>query len=291
MNKVMIGVATYNGHSYCRPKFIDKLKVISKGHEVIIVWNSSWKEDKQGIKEYEQAGFKVISLAENKDEQGVELLARKQNVIRDCFLKSDCSHLLMLESDNIVSDGCIDQLLEHDVEVVTGLYFVQSVQEIIRPVSDVVKQHPKYEEMGGFDVSLIIRQCPIPTIWGIFGCEIFENMDNPTSSAMRCWTLTDYIDYQQNGHRLVPIFAAGVGCVLFSRSVIELVPFRSQNVEDPNEKQLTDFIWYHEAWRHGITSYVDIQCLVQHYHRQSAGLGNFSKWFRADTMERKVELE
>jgi len=53
---------------------------------------------------------------------GDSLVARARNRIAAKFLKSDCTHLLFIDTDLIFSPEHIARLISHDVPVVAGLY-------------------------------------------------------------------------------------------------------------------------------------------------------------------------
>ncbi len=282
MKKVLIGVPTWQGHSYCRIEFIEKLLSIKKNSDVptdiFIVWNGHRDENPRGVEEYEKAGFKVKRTIDGLGERGVDLLCRKQNMIREEFLNGDYTHLLMLESDNFPPDNVVDTLLSHNVEVVSALYFVNSAQSVVKGVNEDMKKQAKAKGMPTFDAAIVIKQVPIPTIWGIFNCEIFEHSRDTTTTAVRLWSLEDYINFKIAGKRLIPVFASGVGCVLIEKSVMINISFSAKM--DDNIEQLTDFIFYHNAYSMGITSYCDIECLAQHRHFSGVdSVANFKKWF------------
>jgi len=48
-----------------------------------------------------------------------------RNVLVENFLKSDCTHLLFLDSDMVFPPDTIDLLLRHEKPVVSGLYFLR----------------------------------------------------------------------------------------------------------------------------------------------------------------------
>jgi FkbM family methyltransferase len=57
-----------------------------------------------------------------KPNAGDSLVSRSRNVLAAEFLKSDCTHLLFLDTDLIFSGDQIKRLVEHDLPIVAGLY-------------------------------------------------------------------------------------------------------------------------------------------------------------------------
>lgn len=53
---------------------------------------------------------------------GDSLIPRARNAITARFLESDCTHLLMIDSDLVFSNDQIRRILSHDEDVVSGLY-------------------------------------------------------------------------------------------------------------------------------------------------------------------------
>ena len=286
--KVLIGVPTYSGHSFCRLEFINKLKKIKErnGADIFVVWNGERDEKTKAFDEYKEIG-KLRRILNTVGERNISLLAKKQNIIRKEFLDGGYTHLLMLESDNIPPDDVIDKLSSHNAQVVSGLYFINSSQSIAKPPPEVIKQEALEKGLPKFDMVFVIKQMPIPSVWSIFGCEIFEHSLDKTTDAVRLWSIEDYIRFQMEGKRLVPIFSSGVGCVLFDRDSISKIPFSDKLDMEGQDKQLTDFIWFYSAFKHGIECYVDIECLVSHKHFSGvSSLADVGKWFDPHTLQK-----
>lgn len=53
---------------------------------------------------------------------GDSLVSRARNSLTSEFLKSDCTHLLFIDSDLIFSSGQINRLIDHDEDLVAGFY-------------------------------------------------------------------------------------------------------------------------------------------------------------------------
>ncbi len=286
--KLLVGVPTYAGHSFCRLEFIEKLKTIKARHDadIYIVWNGDRNEKTSAFQEYKDIGCEVRRIL-NSGEEGIAMLAKKQNMIRDEFLSGDYTHLLMLESDNIPPDDVVDKLSSHKVHVVSGLYFINSTHGIVKPApKDLIKDGVK-KGIEDFQAVMIIKQVPIPSVWSVLGCQIFEDTNNQSTEAVRLWTIDDYVQLKMDNKRLIPIYASGVGCILFDRYSMEKIPFNAKMAIKGQEKQLTDFIWFFNAYKNGIESYVDLDCIVSHKHFGGLNaLSEINKWFDPKELER-----
>jgi len=294
MNKVLIGIPTYAGHSFCRIEFINRLIEIKKHSDpdIYVVWNGEKNEDTQPIKDYENSGCRIHRILNNTDLSGMEMLVKKQNMIRKYFLEGVYTHLLMLESDNIPQINIIDELISHNVPVVTALYLVSVTQSMVKKVSGPIAKYLDDSNINDIDdsdigVVFVIKQTPVPSLWGIFGSDMLEHIGDKTTSAVRLWSLEDYIKYKSAGNRLVPVFSGGVGCVLFKKDAMEKIPFKC-NSDIPNMKKLfSDFIWYYDAYNIGINCYVDLDCLVMHRHFDAFNLADQDKkWFHPKSLDK-----
>ncbi|PJC02012.1 MAG: hypothetical protein CO073_01690, partial [Candidatus Komeilibacteria bacterium CG_4_9_14_0_8_um_filter_36_9] len=155
MNKVLIGIPTYAGHSFCRIEFINRLIEIKKHSDpdIYVVWNGEKNEDTQPIKDYENSGCRIHRILNNTDLSGMEMLVKKQNMIRKYFLEGVYTHLLMLESDNIPQINIIDELISHNVPVVTALYLVSVTQSMVKKVSGPIAKYLDDSNINDIDDS------------------------------------------------------------------------------------------------------------------------------------------
>jgi len=261
-------VSTYSGHSYCRQYFVEALHRISG--DKFIVWNGDnlWGFD----------DFETKVYTPKKGQTPVEVMRDKQNIIRRKFLEGGYTHLLMLESDNIPPDDVVERLLAHDRDVVTGTYFIKTVNDVVFHANEAVKNKCVAEGMEEPDAVFVIKQSVIPSFWGIFESSLFSGR------AGRLWTMDDYLSFKRRGVGLIPILGAGVGCVLISRNVMKKIKFRLD--EENFGKQFTDFIFYIDARRHKFETFADLDCFVEHIHIDFRDELNTTKWFDPESMTR-----
>lgn len=263
--RVLVGVSTYDGHAYCRTQFIESLKRLSVGHEVYVVYNG---KDMWGFEDFEIDTYLPVS----DDERGLDIMRKKQNMIRDKFLAGDYTHLLMLESDNMPPANVIEMLSSHDRKIVSGMYFIKTVQEYAIQLSEASRKLMREKTGHNSESVMIVWQTAQPSFMSYFNGEIW------TDNAIRMWTMDDWLRFRMEGKRLVPIQTAGVGCVLIHRDVLQDVKFNGGTGEW--DQHLTDMVFYNEASRKGYSAFADIECIVDHWHiQQPDGGNNFNKWY------------
>lgn len=121
--KILIGCVTYEGKEYLLERFAERLKELTyENKEILFVDNSQTDDYMNKIK---SLGFNCIKSPWN--ERSKIRLTNAQNLLRDKFLEGDYTHLLMLEQDLIVPKNYIEQLLEHDKDVVGGWYYITQI--------------------------------------------------------------------------------------------------------------------------------------------------------------------
>jgi len=275
-NKVMVGVPTYPGHSYCKPELVKFLEGLDA--EVLIAWNGdtlpkgfgSLKVENMG--RYDNFDETLSNPGWNKDlvlKQRV--LVAKHNLIRKRFLESDCTHLLHLESDVIPPHDILSRLLSHDVDVVSALYFIASQQKAVFRLeeNEYVQMQVQKAGLDGMAIAHYVRQSLTPCVFG-YQRTSTGGFSTP-SLTHRLWQVEDWIEARNRGYGLVPVVATGVGCILLSRKAMTEVTFMdagefSDYMEfDEPVMQLTDWILCSLLKSRGYQVHVDIDAICQHH--------------------------
>ena len=245
-------MASYKGHAYCRIEFINLLRKLSKPDnvDVLIVWNGDQLMDYQ--KE-----FKVIEF-NDKGLTAAELLAAKQNVIRDYVLENDYSHLLMLESDTFCPDDSLEQLLSHNLDYVAGVYLTRSVRKHNTEIPEEQKKILLEKTGKSIDYVMALEEKLETTAW------VIHRDDFGDSSSVRKWEVNDYISHllSKDRHPVVPVLASALGCVLMTKKCLELVKFENKN------DTIGDFNFGRDLYMSGIQPYVDMNVYAEHRHIQ-----------------------
>jgi GT2 family glycosyltransferase len=122
MDKILIGIVTYDGKSYCFKKFAAFLKSITYPKiDIVFVDNSRTTKNRDMI---QKAGFNVEWLRKGNAEQ--EIMANCNEWLRQYALQYQFSHLLSLESDIFPCPDFLEFMLAYEKQVVGLPYFIGS---------------------------------------------------------------------------------------------------------------------------------------------------------------------
>ena len=226
-----------------------------------MVWNgdqSQWGFDDFKVKIYD---LKV-------GETGIQMLARKQNIILDEFLKhGSYTHLFMSESDTLPLADTITEFIKYNKDIISSPYFIeaQNWAKVKIPIDN--PKYKKFAEIGVQDV-LIQRNIDCPCVWGLFG------------NKSRLWDMQDLVP--QRG--LVRCISTGIGASLIKREVLEKVGrfkirFSDKKLE---HQQFTDFLFGVKAFQLGFQMFVDTDRIARHLHYDFDDDMIFNKWFRPE---------
>lgn len=105
--------------------------------------------------------------------------ARNRNLIIEQALQYDCSHVLFLDDDVVFKPNLLNQLLSHDVDIVTALYLMRNFphQPIIFDQADekgrCINHYPSDNETGLIEIIACgLGACLIKTY-------VFTQLDKP----------------------------------------------------------------------------------------------------------------
>jgi hypothetical protein len=260
--KIMIGVATYPGHSYIRDEFKGYLDALVKATvhpvHVVILWNG------EGKPQWYYKGYDCRKMNFRDGVTGIQILEQKHNELRRIFLKSDCTHFFMLESDNLPPADTLNRLVAHDVPLVQGTYLIRAEQTMKHFVEDNFSNRTKYKDFVGNYV-FAIKVEDRPCFWAL------------EDGKARMGKLNDIIP--QRG--LIEVYAGSMGTTLIKREVIEKIKFR---IRAEGIRQFTDFLFWHDARVAGYVGYTDTDILVGHKHPENEFHAQ-DKWFKPLTLE------
>lgn len=120
MDKVLIGVVTYEGKNYCFDQFKKFLSSITYPHvDIIFVDNSATPNNRNMLIRH---GYNAVWLRKGKTEQ--EIMANCNEWLREYTLKHKYSHLLNLESDIIPYPNFLEIMLSYEKPVIGLPYFI-----------------------------------------------------------------------------------------------------------------------------------------------------------------------
>ena len=128
MKKIFIGSMTYEGKNYCFDRWKENLdRILDYTHQniniitkVVLVDNSPTEDYYNYLKE----NFDGEVIHEKFMEQTNANLAYSRNRLRKEFLAIDYDYFWCLESDVFPPIDCLFELLNHDVDVVSGIYMI-----------------------------------------------------------------------------------------------------------------------------------------------------------------------
>lgn len=187
--RVLVGCPTAEIKAYCLEEYVKGLKALTYANkDLLLVDNSATPDYAARIK---ALGIPVVTdppLADVK-----ERIAHSRNVLREKALKEGYDYLLSLEQDVIPPPDVIERLLQHNVKVITGVYFT------IYDIDGEAKMRP-----------LVWKQDPTNA-----DNVIFMNEEVKAARGKKA--------------DLHEIASSGVGCILIHRSVLEKIKFRVAN--------------------------------------------------------------
>ena len=280
---MLVCVATYAGHAYCRDEWIKNALDVTRRHQVYLLWNGDGNPKKIFPKHW-----KIVTL-NTEGMTGIEILLAKHRKFRQRFLHGDYTHMFMLESDTFPPKGTIEKFLQHDRAITSALYMIQAEHKVQHRIPPTVDNLQKYSsEVCGKDI-FIVKSVSVPTIWGLINDPPDPSNADYHLSGMtldevalahaqsRLWHFNDSLP--QRG--LVRILAAGVGACLIRRDVLEQIEFRIQEGE---MNQFTDFMLYWDAYNLGFKCYVDTDVWANHIHPAHEAHDQ-DKWFNAKSAQ------
>jgi len=198
MKKVLVAAPICEWYEYCFDAFSQRLKELSYPRkDIFFVDNSA------GMRFYQRALAAGFTVQKSEHLHRIrDMVTRDHNIIRQKVLDGGYDYLLILDQDVIPPKDVIEQLMKHDKDVVSALYF-------------------GHHDIGG-EVTVM------PFAW-VFSKELGD------------WNNTGYLlDTEVWGApQLLQIAFAGMGCILIKRNVLEKIEFRySQEMDAWDDRWL-----------------------------------------------------
>ncbi len=136
---------------------------------VVLTWmGQAMQQQDKGIQFYPTMGVSPVDNARNE--------------IVEEFLKSDCTHLMMIDADTIPPMDALDKLLAHDLDIVTALTPI--IEHDAKRINDSNGFYKKYNAVGWDDQFLQanvglqkIRGCGASCI--LIKRNVLEKMEDP----------------------------------------------------------------------------------------------------------------
>ena len=119
--KILVAAPTYNMMKYCQDKFFDRIKNLSyPEYDILIVDNTRGGEYS---KELESIGGMKVIHDNTTEEKNIFRLISSRNKILDYALENNYTHIMMFDVDVIPPVNIIEELLECNKDLVSGLYY------------------------------------------------------------------------------------------------------------------------------------------------------------------------
>jgi len=132
--KVLVGCPTFELYDYCLNKYVEAVKDIEyENYDVVLVDNSKGDSYFDKIK---KRGVKVLKSPYYDDVE--KRIVHARNVLRQYALDNDYDYLLCLDQDVIPYSDIIIQLMSHNKDVVSGLYFSYCISNGIKTLTPML---------------------------------------------------------------------------------------------------------------------------------------------------------
>lgn len=206
--KILVATPIFDGMEYCFDKFIASIKKIDfPKFDILIVDNSKNKIFFEKISK--QTGFKTI-YDDTNEQLNQKRLISSRNKIMDYAKDNGYDFLLFVDTDVIVPENILNELLKANKDVVSGLYY-------------------NYFYVSG-------EKRMMPVAWRYFTEEQFAEIKRrglyPKINNRLDLRIKRYFTNEEiKSGEIIEAAIPSNGCVLFSRKVIES-PFRYGTSEE-----------------------------------------------------------
>ncbi len=219
--KVLVGCVTRNSYRYVIGEYIDAIKKLDYPSGALMLVDTS--SDDSMYAYIRERGVPVMKGIYSDDLR--KRLVEGRNMLRAHALSNNFDYLLSLEQDFIIGPDVLKKLVSHKKPIVSAFYkkYINMVLENDKGMKKARVAMPLFR----FDAGEGQRQAK---------------------------------GYEIQGKGLLEVGAAGLGCMLIHRDVLEKVPFR---YEEEN-KAFDDIIFCRDAKEKGYPIFVDGDVEVAH---------------------------
>jgi len=233
-DRVLIAIPANDRKLYCLKEFLEGLEKLveyttGKGYDVDVVFTDDTEGNNKLTDILEQEGYKVIKLNLTNDEKfsdDNEFRVKARNTLREYFLGTKFDFIFWLDADMITSEEIIVRFIQHDLDIVSGVYYTISNGRIIPLTFGHALEDRDYTKIPPNE--------PIPN----------KHL---------------YID-KLIPSRLIDVVCAPFGNTLMKRKVMEDIPFRWWQGCLGDES----VVWFFDAHKKGYKVYVDTHFHSKH---------------------------
>ena len=246
--KVLVGVPTFKNMRYCQDKLFNRIKNLTyPSYDILIVDNS--KDDSYFNELNKIPGLKVIWDNSN-EEKSIFRLIHSRNKILEYGVENNYTHVLMLDSDVIPPEDIIEELLKHDKDIISGIYY-------------------NYFNISG-------QRKFLPVAWKCFTQEEFAELEKMLPHVTQDKTREDIKRHltqeEVDSNQVHKVVIPSAGCMLIKRNVFEKVRYGKVKEHGADD----DIYFINQAKELGFESYCNTKVKCEHlvmdkYKKDSQG--------------------
>jgi GT2 family glycosyltransferase len=238
--KILVGISTYKGMEYCSERFLEGVeKLTYPNKEILIIENS---EDDEYFNKLKKEKGIVLIKDDTFEKEKIKRVVSSRNKIIDYAIKNDWDYIFMLDADVLAPEDAIEQLLDCNKDIVSGIYFNYFVNEGATEILPVAWKSITEEEF-----------------------EILKKTRNFPDWVKSCADLRRKLTKQEvDSNSVLEVLIPSAGCMLISRNVFEKVKYGLIDTSKMgNEKTGDDIFFILEAKKLGFKAYCNtkIKCI------------------------------
>lgn len=238
--KILIAAPTYDGMRYCHDDFFAALSKLKDKGDFLIVDNSDQEEYFEVLRGIDW--IKAVRDKDNAGKKGRFKVISSRNKILDYALHAEYDYVLMLDSDVIVPEDIVEELLACDKDIVSGVYYNYFN----------VKGKTKY----------------LPVCWKYFTQEEFDKIKEryglPEIVKTRKDLRRHMTEQEVASGRLQEVFLPSAGCMLMSRKVFERTRYGELKKEGVKTESGDDIYFVLEAEKNDFKCYCNPSVRCDH---------------------------
>lgn len=239
--KILVASPTYQGMQYCQKQFLKTINNLNyNNYDVLIVDNS--EEDKNFNLLKENKNINVIwdkSYEKNK----LLRLVNSRNKIINYALENNYDYILMMDSDVIPPKNIIQELVDCDKDIVSGLYsnyFIIDGKTQYMPVAWTALTEKEFKE--------IKQKIQLPDF-------VKSHLDLRAHLTNK----------EADSNKLMQVVIPSAGCMLISKNVFSKVKYQILDTQDMNNIRTTDDIGFIlNARKLGFNAYCNTKVKCNH---------------------------
>lgn len=247
---VLVAAPTSIKKDYCVERYANQLRTFTyPDYDILIVDNSP---DESHAAKLLSLGLPTIwykpeGIASKYITQGL-------NIIRDIFLRSNYDYLCLIETDVFLFPELLEYMLMFNAAITNISYFYKEAEETSICLQGIVTNE-------AYTTTLALPDKPA---FDLYKSDYLELSHSQLSKDMK-------------------LMAAGIGCTLIYRDVVEQIPFR---VDPRNPSAFADSYFHLDAMLKGVYNILITSYLAEH----DRGEGMLSGWkFNEDVFKMNVE--